>query len=153
MALSTMPCNLSPWCILCLCTFAFISYALLTPCRKNQRPTRIADGKRRVFLYRTDLPSWMPAILGALSREVPELVEQCEQNRKKGAPPSNYRGPHYFSTWGCDRQNKTVSAICLKGECIQCSSPKEPKVAAYHIKNFEEFQRFLQRSKAMRRLS
>lgn len=66
-------------------------------------------------MYRSDLSEvmyseWLPA----LAREVPQLMAATHVNPKQRA--ANLRGPHAFTTYGHDRQNKKVEISTIN--CI-----------------------------------
>lgn len=60
---------------------------------------------------RTSRPKFIADSLLALGKIAAELVSETwlEEKLRNG----NNRGNHYFSIWGDDRQNKTVSATRL----------------------------------------
>lgn len=72
-----------------------------------QTGTYIRDAASRLIAYRTARTAWIVELLVIIGKNAAILVEETylDDKKRKG----NNRGPHYFSIFGMDRQNKIVS--------------------------------------------
>lgn len=80
---------------------------------KGAQPgTYIRDAVGRLIAYRTARSLWIVELLVDIGQNVVILVQETylDEKKRKG----NNRGPHYFSIFGIDRQNKIVSHSFLR---------------------------------------
>ena len=76
-----------------------------------QPPTYVRDGHNRLFIVRSSLSevmvrTWLPE----MAKQVPQLMGETYVPPKQRR--ANLRGPHMFTIYGHDRQNKKVLLDC-----------------------------------------